>query len=39
MNGSGSVTDKVMRRAVELLLQVHNGERDGEEVDRVTSPS
>ena len=39
MSDLGVVTDNVMRWAVELFLQVHNGERDTEKVDRVASPS
>ena len=35
----GSVTDKVMRRTVELGVQVHDIQRDAEKVDRVASPS
>ena len=39
MSDSESVTDNVMRWVVELLLQIHNSERDAEEIDRVASPS
>ena len=35
----GSATDDLMCRAIELLLQIRNRERDGEKVDCVTSPS
>ena len=35
----GSVTDKVMRRTVELGVQVHDIQRNAEKVDRVASPS
>jgi hypothetical protein len=40
MSSSGSaMTDNIMRRAVELLLQISNSKRDAEKVERVASPS
>ena len=39
ISSSGSATDNVAGRTVELPLQFYNSERDTEKVDRVASPS
>jgi len=39
VSGSGSATDEIMGRTVELSFQFYDSERDTEKIDRVASPS